>query len=116
MPYVPGIVAGGRTGHFCHYSKCTPQAAYETALRKRKQSHSAMVADTFDVVQLNSTTLRPPAVPSEQFNTALEYTLAFGRSNSTNRTEYQTDTAKFWYDEDAGVCCLNDACCSMAKH
>lgn len=53
-------------------------------------------------MQLNSTTLRAPAVPSHEFNAALEYTLAFGRSNSTNRTDYETDTAKFWYDEDTG--------------
>lgn len=53
-------------------------------------------------VQLNSTTMQPPAVPSPEFNADFAFTLAYGQINSTNRTAYQTDTAKFWYDEDTG--------------
>ena len=54
------------------------------------------------MMQLNSTTMRPPVVPSAEFTADFEYTLAFGSINSTNRTAYQTDTAKFWYDETMG--------------
>lgn len=53
-------------------------------------------------VQLNSTTMQPPAVSSPEFNADFAFTLAFGQINSTNRTAYETDTAKFWYDEDTG--------------
>lgn len=54
------------------------------------------------VVQLNTTTMRPPAIPSAEFDADYAFTLAFGAINSTNRTAYETDTAKFWYDEVTG--------------
>lgn len=54
------------------------------------------------LLQLNETTRRPPAVPSAQFDSDYAYTVAFGAYNSTNRTAHQTETAKFWYDEDTG--------------
>ena len=54
------------------------------------------------VVQLNTTTMRPPAIPSPEFDADYAFTLAFGAINSTNRTAYETDTAKFWYDEATG--------------
>lgn len=54
------------------------------------------------MVQLNSTTMKPPAVSSPEFAADFAFTFAYGRNNSTNRTAYQTDTAKFWYDEDTG--------------
>ena len=53
-------------------------------------------------VQLNETTRRPPVVPSAEFDADYAYTLAFGAFNSTNRTAYETETAKFWYDESPG--------------
>ena len=59
-------------------------------------------------MQLNSTTMRPPEVSSAEFKADIEYTLAFGRNNSTERTAYQTDTAKFWYDEDPGEAVCQD--------
>ena len=46
--------------------------------------------------------MRPPIVPSPEFDADYAYTLAFGAVNSTNRTAYETDTARFWYDEDTG--------------
>ena len=46
--------------------------------------------------------MRPPVVPSAEFDADYAYTLAFGAINSTNRTAYETDTARFWYDEDTG--------------
>ena len=54
------------------------------------------------VLQLNQTSLKPPPVPSAEFDYDYAYTLAYGAINSTNRTAYETDTAKFWYDEDTG--------------
>ena len=54
-------------------------------------------------LQLNSTTQRPPVVPSAEFTADFEYTLAYGSINSTNRTAYETETAKFWYDETPGT-------------
>lgn len=53
-------------------------------------------------MQLNETTRRPRLVPSAEFDADYAYTLAFGAFNSTNRTAYQTETAKFWYDESPG--------------
>ena len=47
--------------------------------------------------------MRPPLVPSAEFTADFEYTLAYGSINSTNRTAYETDTAKFWYDETTGM-------------
>lgn len=46
--------------------------------------------------------MRPPAVSSPEFSADFAFTIAYGQINSTNRTAYQTDTAKFWYDEDTG--------------
>lgn len=46
--------------------------------------------------------MRPPIVGSPEFDTDYAFTLAFGSINSTNRTAYETDTAKFWYDEVTG--------------
>ena len=46
--------------------------------------------------------MRPPAIPSPEFDADYAFTLAFGAINSTNRTAYETDTAKFWYDESTG--------------
>ena len=61
-----------------------------------------MRAHMFGVVQLNASLVGPPPIPSPEFSSDLEYTLAFGRNNSTNRTAYETEPAKFWYDEDTG--------------
>lgn len=41
-------------------------------------------------------------IPSPEFDADYAFTLAFGAINSTNRTAYETDTAKFWYDESTG--------------
>lgn len=57
---------------------------------------------TVSGVQLNETTRRPPVVPSAEFDADYAFTVAFGAINSTNRTAYETDTAKFWYDETTG--------------
>ncbi len=46
--------------------------------------------------------MRPPMIPSPEFDADYAFTLAFGAINSTNRTAYETDTAKFWYDESTG--------------
>lgn len=46
--------------------------------------------------------MRPPVIPSPEFDADYAFTLAFGAINSTNRTAYETDTAKFWYDETTG--------------
>ena len=51
--------------------------------------------------------MRPPAIPSPEFDADYAFTLAFGAINSTNRTAYETDTAKFWYDESTGKALLD---------
>ncbi|KAL3155847.1 hypothetical protein ABBQ32_012857 [Trebouxia sp. C0010 RCD-2024] len=92
---VPIAGPGGPPGQY-QYS---PNQTYP---RNQNKANATSYVIPSPLSQLNSTTLRPPAVPSQAFNAALEYTLDFGRTNSTNRTDYQTDTAKFWYDEDVG--------------
>ena len=67
------------------------------------------------MVQLNSTTMKPPAVSSPEFAQDFAFTFAYGRNNSTNRTAYQTDTAKFWYDEDTGEPAQHYHCCMLQK-
>ncbi len=56
--------------------------------------------------------MRPPAIPSPEFDADYAFTLAFGAINSTNRTAYETDTAKFWYDESTGKAPLDAMPCS----
>ncbi len=59
--------------------------------------------------------MRPPAIPSPEFDADYAFTLAFGAINSTNRTAYETDTAKFWYDESTGKALL-DAMLVTSSH
>lgn len=67
------------------------------------------------LLQLNTTNMRPPAIPSPEFDADYAFTLAFGAINSTNRTAYETDTAKFWYDESTGKALL-DATLVTSSH
>ena len=59
--------------------------------------------------------MRPPVIPSPEFDADYAFTLAFGAINSTNRTAYETDTAKFWYDESTGKA-LHDATFVTSSH
>lgn len=64
----------------------------------------------FCCLQLNATMSKPQAVSSPGFASDYAFTVAFGAANSTNRTVDQTDTAKFWYDEDPGDYLLHCFC------
>lgn len=77
-------------------------APNQTYPRNQNKANATSYVIPFPLSQLNSTTQRPPVVPSAEFTADFEYTLAYGSINSTNRTAYETETAKFWYDETPG--------------
>lgn len=85
----------------------SPQGQYQyapnqTYPRNQNKANATSYVIPFPLSQLNTTTMRPPVIPSPEFDADYAFTLAVGAINSTNRTAYETDTAKFWYDESTG--------------